>query len=291
MSDFSNEVIFPGSTAVVTGAASGIGKAMVQRFAREGMRLVLADIELEPLARFAAELRSAGTEAIFERVDVSKPEDIQKLADQAYAEFGAVHLLCNNAGILPPGAPVWSEPLANWHWTLGVNFFGVLHGVQAFVPRMLAANQPAHIVNTASLAGLTTRPLMSAYNVSKHAVVALSECLRAELELTTPNIRVSVLCPAFAKTRLADNTRNQPAGIHADPAASFGFHDAIKRVVEEGTPPELIADAVLKAVRENQFWILTHPHLDHSIRDRFESILARKNPPLRDLRQNSTPLT
>jgi NAD(P)-dependent dehydrogenase (short-subunit alcohol dehydrogenase family) len=282
--DFKNKV------AVVTGAASGIGKAMAQRFAAEGMRLALADIEQEPLSQLAGELRGVGTQVIYERVDVSKPDDLEKLAARTYNEFEAVDLLCNNAGVLPPGAPVWKEPLSNWHWTLSVNFFGVLHGVQAFVPRMIEANRDAHIVNTASLAGLTTRPLMSAYNVSKHAVVALSECLYAELQLTTPKIHVSVLCPAFSKTRLADSGRNRPQGVPADPAASFGFHDALKRIVEEGTPPEEIANAVVEAVRKNQFWILTHPQLDDGIRDRFESMLARSNPPLRDLRLDPTPL-
>jgi NAD(P)-dependent dehydrogenase (short-subunit alcohol dehydrogenase family) len=282
--DFSNKV------AVVTGAASGIGRAMAQRFAAEGMRLVLADIEHSPLLQFAGELRAAGTQVVAERVDVSKPGDLEMLAAKAYDEFGAVHLLCNNAGVLPPGAPVWKEPLSTWHWTLNVNFFGVLHGVQAFMPRMLKANHEAHIVNTASLAGLTTRPLMSAYNVSKHAVVALSECLYAELQLTTDKIHVSVLCPAFAKTRLAESARNKPESVRADPSASCGFYEALKQVVEEGTPPEEIVGAMMKAVRENQFWILTHPHLDRGIRERFESMLARTNPPLRDLRPGRTPL-
>jgi NAD(P)-dependent dehydrogenase (short-subunit alcohol dehydrogenase family) len=281
---------FKNKVAVVTGAASGIGKAMAQRFANEGMRLVLADIEHAPLMQVVSELRDDGAEAVAEQVDVSKPEDLEMLASRAYLEFGAVHLLCNNAGILPPGAPVWNEPLSSWHWTLNVNFFGVLHGVRAFLPRMLQANEPAHIVNTASLAGLTARPLMSAYNVSKHAVVALSECLYAELRLTTDKIHVSVLCPAFAKTRLAESARNKPDDVPADIAASFGFYEALKHVVEEGTPPERIVDAVMDAVRENQFWILTHPEFDHTIRDRFESILARTNPPLRDLRPESTPL-
>ncbi|MFZ0589411.1 MAG: SDR family NAD(P)-dependent oxidoreductase [Bryobacteraceae bacterium] len=284
MRDFTNKV------AVVTGAASGIGKAMAQRFAAQGMRLALADIELAPLLQFADELSAAGVRVLSERVDVSKPEDLEMLAARAYGEFGAVHLLCNNAGILPPGAPVWKEPLSNWHWTLNVNFFGVLHGVHAFVPRMLEANEEAHIVNTASLAGLTTRPLMSAYNVSKHAVVALSECLYAELQLTTDKIHVSVLCPAFSKTRLAESARNKPEGVEMDPAASFGFYDALKQVVEEGTPPEEIVDQMMKAVRENQFWILTHPQLDGGVRDRFESMLSRSNPPVRDLRRNPTPL-
>jgi NAD(P)-dependent dehydrogenase (short-subunit alcohol dehydrogenase family) len=283
--DFTNKV------AVVTGAASGIGKAMAQRFAAEGMQLVLADIEHEPLLQFAGELRAAGTHVVSQRVDVSKPDDLDMLAAKAYDEFGAVHLLCNNAGILPPGAPVWKEPLSTWHWTLNVNFFGVLHGVQAFVPRMLKTNHEAHIVNTASLAGLTTRPLMSAYNVSKHAVVALSECLYAELQLTTDKIHVSVLCPAFAKTRLAESARNKPEGVQADPSASFGFYDALRHVVEEGTPPETIVSAMMEAVRENQFWILTHPHLDRGIRERFESMLSRTNPPLRDLRPERTPIT
>ena len=254
------------------------------------MRLALADIELAPLLQFADELSAAGVRVLSERVDVSKPEDLEMLAARAYGEFGAVHLLCNNAGILPPGAPVWKEPLSNWHWTLNVNFFGVLHGVHAFVPRMLEANEEAHIVNTASLAGLTTRPLMSAYNVSKHAVVALSECLYAELQLTTDKIHVSVLCPAFSKTRLAESARNKPEGVEMDPAASFGFYDALKQVVEEGTPPEEIVDQMMKAVRENQFWILTHPQLDGGVRDRFESMLSRSNPPVRDLRRNPTPL-
>jgi NAD(P)-dependent dehydrogenase (short-subunit alcohol dehydrogenase family) len=282
--DFTNKV------AVVTGAASGIGKALAQRFAAEGMRLVLADIEQAPLFQFADELRAAGTQVICQRVDVSNPDDLDSLAVRVYEEFGAVNLLCNNAGILPPGAPVWKEPLSSWHWTLNVNFFGVLHGVQAFVPRMLKADQEAHIVNTASLAGVTTRPLMSAYNVSKHAVVALSECLYAELQLTSDKVHVSVLCPAFSKTRLAESRRNRPVDVTADPAASFGFYDAVKKIVDEGTPPEEIAAAVIEAVRENRFWIFTHPQFDFGIRDRFESMLARTNPPLRDLRPEPTPL-
>jgi NAD(P)-dependent dehydrogenase (short-subunit alcohol dehydrogenase family) len=282
--DFTNKV------AVVTGAASGIGKAMAQRFAAERMHLVLADIEPIPLSQFADELRAGGTRVVSERLDVSNPGDVENLAASAYDEFGAVHLLCNNAGVLPPGAPVWKEPLDTWRWTLNVNFFGVLHGLQSFVPRMLKANEEAHIVNTASLAGLTTRPLMSAYNVSKHAVVALSECLYAELQLTTDKIHVSVLCPAFSKTRLAESTRNKPDDVGADPSVSFGFYDAMKQVVEEGTPPEEIVSAMVKAIRDNQFWILTHKHLDSGIRDRFEAMLSRTNPPVRDLRRKPTPL-
>lgn len=264
---------------------------MAQRFAAEGMRLVLADIEPEPLLQLAEELRARGVDAISERVEVSEPGDLERLAAKAYDEFGAAHLLCNNAGVFPPGAPVWKEPLDTWRWVLNVNFFGVLYGVQAFVPRMLKAGHEAHIVNTASLAGLTTRPLMSAYNVSKHAVVALSECLYAELQLATDNIHVSVLCPAWAKTRLAESARNKPEGVVANASASFGFYSTLKHVVEQGTPPEEIVDAMVQAIRSNQFWILTHPQFDGSIRERFESMLSRTNPPVRDLRAERTKLS
>jgi NAD(P)-dependent dehydrogenase (short-subunit alcohol dehydrogenase family) len=254
------------------------------------MRLVLGDIEPQPLSLFAEELRAAGTQVVSERVDVARAADLETLAEQAYAQFGAVHVLCNNAGIFPPGAPVWKEPLSTWRWTLDVNFFGVLHGVQAFVPRMLQAGQEAHIVNTASVAGLTTRPLMSAYNVSKHAVVAISECLFSELRLNTDKIGVSVLCPAWAKTRLAESTRNKPPGVEADPDASFGFFDTLKHVVEEGTPPEEIADAVVDAIRAAQFWVIVPDKADAGVRERCESILNRRNPGVRDLRARSTPL-
>jgi len=276
--------------AVITGAASGIGKAMARRLATEGLRLVLADIEPAPLLQLGEELRAGGADVISERVDVSNPGEVERLAIKVYDAFGAADLLCNNAGVFPPGAPVWKESLNTWHWTLNVNFFGVLYGVQAFVPRMLKAGHEAHIVNTASLAGLTTRPLMSAYNVSKHAVVALSECLYAELQLTTDKIRVSVLCPAWAKTRLAESTRNKPEGLVTDPSASFGFYSALKQVVEQGTPPEEIVDAMVQAIRGNQFWILTHPQFDAGISERFESMLSRANPPVRDLRAERTPL-
>jgi NAD(P)-dependent dehydrogenase (short-subunit alcohol dehydrogenase family) len=264
---------------------------MAEQFAAEGMMLVLADIEEAPLSELAGQLRASGVRVIAQRVDVSQPRDLGGLAARAYDEFGAVHLLCNNAGVLPPGAPVWKESLQTWQWTLGVNFFGVLHGVQAFVPRMLNAKHEAHIVNTASLAGLTTRPLMSAYNVSKHAVVALSECLYAELQLTTDKIHVSVLCPAFSKTRLAESTRNQPGDVKTDGSESFGFHDAIKQAVDVGTAPEEIVDATVNAIRKNQFWILTHPQFDTGIRERFESILSRRNPAVHDLRSAPVPLS
>jgi NAD(P)-dependent dehydrogenase (short-subunit alcohol dehydrogenase family) len=281
--DFQNKV------AVITGGASGIGRAMAERFARAGMRLVLADIEDAALQETAAAFRAQGTIVLPARVDVTKPSELEQLADLAYREFGAVHLLCNNAGVISEGAPVWEESLSNWDWVLNVNFWGVLHGVRAFTGRMLYQGDEGHIVNTASLAGLTTRPLMSAYNVSKHAVIALSECLFAELRMTSDRLHVSVLCPMFARTRLAEARRNRPAGAE-EPSRSYGFFDALKQVVQEGAAPEEIAEHVFTAVREQRFWILPHPAGDQIVRDRFECILERRNPPLRDLRKQSTAL-
>lgn len=262
---------------------------MADRFAHEGMRLVLADIEYAALDATTRKFRENGTAVLAMRVDVTKPAEVEALADAAYREFGAVHILCNNAGVISEGAPVWKEPLSNWEWVLGVNFWGVLHGVRAFTGRMLEQPDEGHIINTASLAGLTTRPLMSVYNVSKHAVVSLSECLFAELQMTDKKLHVSVLCPMFAKTRLAEARRNRPAGA-VELTDSYGFFDALKHVVEQGTSPEEIAEHVITAVKERRFWILPHPAGDQSIRDRFESMLARRDPPVRDLRAQPTTL-
>jgi NAD(P)-dependent dehydrogenase (short-subunit alcohol dehydrogenase family) len=253
------------------------------------MRLVLADIEDATLQETAAALRVKGTAVLAMRVDVTKSAEVEALAEAAYREFGAVHILCNNAGVISEGAPVWKEPISNWEWVLGVNFWGVLHGVRAFTGRMLEQADEGHIINTASLAGLTTRPLMSVYNVSKHAVVALSECLFAELQMTDKKLHVSVLCPMFAKTRLADARRNRP-GEAEEVTESYGFYDALKQVVAQGTSPEEIAEHVFTAVKERRFWILPHPAGDQSVRDRFESMLARHDPPVRDLRAQSTRL-
>ncbi|MBV9082715.1 MAG: SDR family NAD(P)-dependent oxidoreductase [Acidobacteriaceae bacterium] len=281
---------FRDRTAVITGGASGIGRAMAERFASEGMRIVLADIEETPLRETAEAMRQNGATVLACRVDVTNAVEVETLAEAAYKEFGAVHLLCNNAGVISEGAPVWKESLENWAWVLGVNFWGVLHGIRAFVPRMIASGEEGHVVNTASVAGLTTRPLMASYNVSKHAVVAVSECLHAELQLTTDKVRASVLCPAFARTRLAESTRNRPHDPETHAETSYGFHEAWKAVVEQGTPPEEIAGRVMEAVRNEQFWILTHPNTDKAVRERFESMLARTNPEARDLRPQASRL-
>ncbi len=270
--------------AVITGAASGIGLALAHVFAAQKMKLVLADVERDALVAAAEALRAHAPAVLPVVTDVTRAEQVEQLAAEAYGAFGAVHILCNNAGVISEGAPVWEESLDNWDWVLGVNFRGVLHGVRAFVPRMLASGEPGHIVNTASVAGLTTRPLMGAYNVSKHAVVALSECLYAELQLASDRLQVSVLCPAFARTRLAEARRNGPPPKQADAVDQYGFFQALQQVVETGLAPESIAQAVLDAVLHDQFWVFPQASSDQWIRERFEGILARKNPPVRDLR-------
>ena len=265
--------VFENRVAVITGAASGIGRAMAERFAAAKMRIVLADIEETALETTLYAMRQSGATVAPFVGDVSRASDVELLAEFAYEKFGAVHILCNNAGVAGGGAPVWEQSLETWQWILGVNLWGVIHGVHAFVPRMLAGGEEGHIVNTASVAGLRTGPFLSPYYASKHAVVALSESLHFDLQLAGAKLQTSVLCPAFAKTRIAESGRNQPAGT-----SSGQFPEGMRQRVEVGMPPEVIAERVWEAVRDNQFWILTHPEADHLIRDRCEGMLQRRNP-------------
>ncbi len=210
MKDFKDRV------AVVTGAASGIGLALAERFAAEGMKVVMADVEADALARAAEPIKEKAP-VLATRVDVSKPDDVERLAAETYATFGAAHVVCNNAGVAVIGA-VHEHSLADWEWVLGVNLWGVIHGVRAFVPRMLAGGQHGHIVNTASIAGLTNSPFMSVYNVTKHGVVALSESMYKEFQATGAPIGVSVVCPGLINTNIMSSSRNRPARW-ADPGA------------------------------------------------------------------------
>jgi NAD(P)-dependent dehydrogenase (short-subunit alcohol dehydrogenase family) len=265
--------VFENRVAVVTGAASGIGRALAERFAAANMKIVLADVEQPVLETTAQTMRETGATVAACVADVSQAADVERLADFAYETFGAVHILCNNAGVAGGAAPAWEQSLETWRWILGVNLWGVLHGVHAFVPRMLAGGEEGHIVNTASVAGLRTGPFLSPYYASKHAVVALSESLNFDLQLAGAKLQASVLCPAFAKTRIAESGRNQPAAV-----SSGEFPEGMRQRVEVGMPPELIAEKVWEAVRDNQFWVLTHPETDHLIRDRCEEMLQRRNP-------------
>ncbi|MGH7440814.1 MAG: SDR family NAD(P)-dependent oxidoreductase [Polyangiaceae bacterium] len=271
-----------GKVAVVTGAASGIGRAMAERFAREGMKVVLADVEAGPLAAARDSVARTAAGAIAVQADVSKLEQVEALARSTFEAFGTAHVVCNNAGI-GAGGMMWQVPLADWSWILGVNLMGVVHGVRAFVPRMIEQGE-GHVVNTASIAGLIAAPGMSAYCATKHAVVSMSECLHHELTMTTGGkVRVSVLCPAWVKTRIADSGRNRPAGAPAAGAASpqdQAIEGMVRAAVESGIPPEVVADKVCAAILEEKFWILTHPKTKKTVEKRMQGILEDRLPEL-----------
>lgn len=269
---------FPGKVAVITGAASGIGRAIAMQAARKGMRVVLADIEAAPLEHTASELRAMGVDVLAIPTDVSRAEEVAALAERAVAAYGAVHLLFNNAGVAT-GGPIWERPLAEWEWVMGVNLWGVVHGIRSFVPLMLAQDDAGYIVNTASIAGLVTAPALGIYTVTKHAVVALSEILAAELAQRDAPIKVSVLCPSWVQTRILDAGRNRPAAIR-DAATSDDAvgSAAIRELVDAGMPPEQVAAAVFAAIRDEQFYILTHPETKTWIRHRMENILNTPDP-------------
>jgi NAD(P)-dependent dehydrogenase (short-subunit alcohol dehydrogenase family) len=266
--------------AVVTGAASGIGRGIAERCVQEGMKVVLADIEEPLLAHTANELKATGARVLAVRTDVSNAGDVEALAHKTLQAFGAVHVLCNNAGVAVPG-PMWDLTVADWEWVLGVNLWGVIHGVRVFVPIMLTQASEGHVVNTASSAGLTTGTAAGGpYPVSKHAVVALSEVLSKELQQAGARVKVSVLCPGAVRTKILDAARNRPASLEKPRAIATGYPDWFKARVEAGSPPAMIAEQVLAAVRDERFYILPHPAVKERVRARMEDILAERNPGL-----------
>jgi NAD(P)-dependent dehydrogenase (short-subunit alcohol dehydrogenase family) len=272
-----------GRVAVVTGGASGIGFALASAFAAEGMKVVLGDIETPALDDAVAELVASGADAIGVRTDVSDDASVAALAAAAVDRFGAIHVACNNAGV-GGGGLSWEAPLSMWEWVLGVNMWGVIHGIRAFVPILMQQDE-AHVVNTASIAGLVAGPLMGPYNASKHAVVALSETLYHELALMALQVKVSVLCPGWVKTRIADSARNRPAADVADGAPNEGLALALQGFIDRGMPPEQLAAAVLDAIRAEQFWILPHddtePFWQSFVNDRAQAFMDRANPTIR----------
>lgn len=246
--------------AVVTGAASGMGRAFADRFAAAGMKLVLADIEEDELTRAVAELRADGADAVGVRADVARLEDIEAIRDRALEAFGSVHVVCNNAGVA--GGSVVDAPIEVWRWVLGVNLWGVIHGCHVFVP-LLVEQDVGHVVNTASLAGLGGAASLGVYCTSKFAVVGLSESLHHDLVARGSRVGVSVLCPGFVQTRIFESHRNMPDDVRAamtpDTTTDAATDAAQRAIVGAGIPASTAADAVFDAIRDRRFFVLPHP--------------------------------
>jgi NAD(P)-dependent dehydrogenase (short-subunit alcohol dehydrogenase family) len=268
-----------GQVAVVTGAASGIGLALAERFASAGLSVVLADIEKRRLAGAEASVRLRGVEALSVETDVSRAESVEALAAVAVERFGGVDLVCNNAGVSTRADP-WLGPLSTWEWVMGDNFWGVVHGCRTFLP-VLRERGGGHMVNTASVAGLLPGFGGLAYDASKHAVVAITEDLYYMVQMVGLPIGVSVLCPGWVRTSLLDADRNWPAELgerpqpNAAPAAIWGHY---RRAIEEGLAPAAVADAVADAVQAGRYWVFPQPEWLDVVARRFEMIADRRNP-------------
>ena len=273
-----------GKVAVVTGAASGIGRALAGAFAAEGMHVVMADIEEEALAAAAKEVGERGANVLAVPTDVTKGDDVDALAARTVDEFGTFHVVCNNAGV-GSGGTMWELTEADWAWVLGVNLWGVIHGIRAFVPRLVEQNE-GHVVNTGSIAGLTSAPMMGPYNASKHAVVTISETLHRELGLNGSGVRVSVLCPGFVQTRIAESDRNRPDHLR-NPAESEVNEvnevnevgrELMRQIVASGLAPDEVARQVVDAVKHERFYVLPHPDMKSLVRTRMDDILEERSP-------------
>ena len=279
ISDFRNK------TAVLTGAGSGFGLECARIGAKLGMHLVLADVQQDALDRAVAQTQAAGAQVLGMRVDVSKADQVEALGAATLARFGAPHLVFNNAGV-GSGGLIWENSLQDWEWVIGVNLMGVAHGIRVFTPMMLAAAEKdaafqGHIVNTASMAGLLNAPNMGIYNVSKHAVVSMSETLYQDLALVTDQISASVLCPFFVPTGISESHRNRPEGTQASrPTRSQLISQAMsdKAVSSGKVSAAEVAQKVFDAVAANQFYIYSHPKSIGSVQVRMEDILLSRNP-------------
>lgn len=275
---------FRGKVAVITGAASGIGRALAERCVREGMKTVLADVEQDTLDQAETELRAKGGAVLAVRTDVAKAAEVEALARQTLDAFGAIHLLFNNAGVIGSGAAIWENTQVDWEWVLGVNLWGVIHGVRVFTPIMLAQNVDCHIVNTASMAGVTAGPGMGVYRASKHAAVSISETLYLDLAQRGAKIKVSVLCPGWVNTRIMDAARNRPAELqnqphqaHAD-AQAEALEQTFRQTVRMGMSPQQMAEIVFDAIRDERLYIVTHPDWKPMLQTRMMNILQERNP-------------
>ena len=277
---------FKGKTAVLTGAGSGFGLECARIGAQLGMNLVLVDVQQDALDNAAAELQTTGVQVMAHKVDVGSAAAMEVLASQVRQRFGAPHFVFNNAGVAAGGL-LWENTVADWNWVLGVNLWGVVHGVRLFTPMMLEAakkdpSYQGHIVNTASMAGLLTPPNMGIYNVSKHAVVSLTETLYQDLSLVTDQVSASVLCPYFVPTGISHSERNRPGDLAAaQPTQSQMIGQAMsEKAVSSGkvTAGE-VAQMVFDAVRAGQFYIYSHPQALGNVQQRMEAIVMGQNPP------------
>jgi len=270
-----------GKVAVVTGAASGIGGALAERFVAEGMAVALADVEEDALAARARALASTGARVLAVRTDVSRAADVEALAEHALAAFGAIHVVCNNAGVFTGGL-TWEAPLADYEWVLGVNVWGVIHGIRTFVPILLRQGTAGHIVNTASMAGLTAMPYAGIYHMSKHAVIGLSECLHHELTLSGALVKVSVLCPEMVATHIDAAERNRPAHLrlaNRTPTVSEEvISTAMRENIRTGAPPAEMAERVVQAIRAERFYVLSDDIWRRVCETRLDDIRAARNP-------------
>jgi NAD(P)-dependent dehydrogenase (short-subunit alcohol dehydrogenase family) len=278
---------FKGKVAVVTGSASGMGRAVAERLAKEGMKVVLADVEQKALDKAEAEMKALGYTVMGVKTDVSKPEALQSLAQKTLDKFGAVHIVHNNAGV-SAGHAVWETTLADWKWALGVNLWGPILGVSTFLPIMLKQDTECHILCTSSLGGLISTPYIGTpYCVSKFGVIAICETLSYELKLMGAKIGVSVLCPGYVNTRISDPERNRPADMKNDPnwESKVQAQKHVQTIQTMGTEgcktgmdPKEVAEKVLAAVKEDTFYIYTHPEFLMAAQMRHEEILQQRNP-------------
>lgn len=277
MKDFKDKV------AVITGAASGIGFGIAERCAQEGMKVVLAGINEGNLLQAKEKLERTGASLLCVKTDVSKKEDVEALAAKAFDTFGAVHLLVNNAGV-GAGTSVWESTWEDWEWVVDVNLWGVLYGTKIFIPRMLAQDTEAHIINVASVAGLLPNHPSAPYLVTKHAIVALSESLYYSLAERESKLKASVLCPGWVKTSILKSTRNRPPELTVKPLKGslrredIEAYRRMEAALEAGISIEEVAECVFRGIQNDQLYILTHPEHMTEIQERMDNILQQKNP-------------
>ncbi len=269
-----------GRVAVVTGGASGIGLALARAFADAGMRVAIGDVEAPALDAALTSLLEGGATVIGEVTDVTDPEQVEALARVAEQAFGAIHVACNNAGV-GGGGLSWELPLETWQWILGVNLWGVIHGIRTFVPRIIEQDA-GHVVNTASVAGLVAAPFMGPYNASKHAVVGMSETLHHELAMFAPHVKASVLCPGWVNTRIGESERNRPENLSVEATEQeSAMRGVLADLLASGMDPTAVAARVVDAIRTERFWVLTHDDDDSwmtAIAARSTSLAAGTNP-------------